>query len=313
MLAHEHPMKKQKSEDRRLTVSAVQTRRRKSIQEREHHAQMAKAAKAVQDAEKAQLCSTKYPKRDVLLLKSVFDEYDHHGNGYISFSELRGELNRQKKEAQRYDGSKLTLQERQARNGRTVGRAFDSNGTFLVSFADSLFRVLDDDEDGRVTFEELLKVVYPLAMPAEVQTMLAWATPELDDEAKWGLDELSTEQERETRAMFNLYDVDRSGTISKTEYKNATRRCGLTKEQIASDFAAADANGDKELDYDEWRKFMVGTGLYTGRPLFRQQQSVSAPTSRASTPTNMPYIAPGAKMYLSGSPSAAFAERFAKR
>merc|ERR1712182_52035 len=78
--------------------------------------------------------------------------------------------------------------------------------------------------------------------------------------------ELSDEHRREIRSMFNLYDKDRNGTISRTEFRQAMRRCGLGNAETDEIFREADTNGDQCMDLAEFTELMRKT-LFSGETL----------------------------------------------
>jgi len=315
-----------------MATMARRRQRLNSIRTRGMEVQAEQAAREMRRTEKAKLVSTKYPKHDILLLKSVFDDYDCDDSGFISLKELKQELRRQKAQVQRYDGHKLTLHERQAMAGRYDGQGANEKGLFLLSFAETIFQTLDSNHDGRVCFKELLNGLYPLATPAEVTTMLRWVYPEMDEHVK-AAPTLTQDQEEETRHIFNLYDADGSGTISRGEFRKAMRPSGMPRAYLGELFDSADQNANQELDFGEWRDLMRDAGLYTGAPLLkrplthpdplRPSHPPSSPPSRAhygSQPWTCPpspqgkgHVSSSVPKTLRGSPSESFITRFQKR
>jgi len=270
-----------------------------------------------------------------LLLKSVFDDYDRDGSGYISMPELKHELWKQKANAQRYDGHRMTLHERAAFAGRYDGQSQNEKGSFLLNFAETIFITLDTNEDGRVSFKELLCHLFPLATPAEVTTMVHWVTPEIDDEQAKKAAVLTAEQEHEARSIFDLYDVDGSGTISRREFRKAMRPSGMPRAYLGELFDSADQNANEELEFSEWRDLVREAGLYSSSPLLKQpftpprarprvaSSSPSTPASRQSTDNRSAWTCPpsplgkahtpsGLPKALRGSPSEHFLTRFQK-
>jgi Ca2+-binding EF-hand superfamily protein len=236
-------LKRQQSSEKKLIKQVVAEQRRASIG--------ARSEKQGQGRRSSDGTKTKYPRKDVVLLKAVFDQYDTDRSGEISMRELRHALNKQRREMERHDGRDKTLEERQAALGL---HSFD--------FVESLFSALDANGDDKVEFSELLKLMYPLANERELQIMQSWvvATPEPRCEQ----DELTPEQQAEVHAMFALYDKDRSGTISFAEFKQAMRKCGCDDDDLESTFAAADADGNGEVDLQEWTEHM--RAIYRSAP-----------------------------------------------
>lgn len=193
-----------------------------------------------------------------MLLKQVFDAYDEDGSGSLERSELLQALQEQKASVTRVKCGKKTLEERQAEKGLVKGQAPGARGIFLVDFADSLFRVLDANNDQRIEFLELLRLLYPLATEAEMSTMLHWVkkeTPEPEEDE----DELTDEQRNEIHSMFRIYDKDRSGTITPAEFRLAMRRCGLSAEEMDEIFAEADIDESGGIDIEEFTAMMWST------------------------------------------------------
>jgi len=258
-------IKKQRSRDIALRTEVIAEKRRSSIQAREADRIAALAWHKEKQAKERQLTSSKYPKRDVVYLKQIFDTYDTDGSGSIEKAELRRALEKEKKQAQRNDGSKKSLAERQAERGVVHGNGHHKEGIFLVDFVESMFRGLDGNKDGHVEFDELLRLLYPYATESELLTMLSWVSKE---EEKVPLEEfeLSDEQRREIRSMFHLYDKDRSGTTSPAEFRQAMRRCGLDATETDALFAEADEDDNRSIDLEEFTTYMRKT-LYDGEHL----------------------------------------------
>lgn len=236
---------------------------------------MAQAAAEMQRREeRAELTSTKYPRREIIELKAVFDEYDVDRSGSLDRAELKKALSRQKREAQRHDGRKKTLEERQAEAGVVRGTRRTSTGVWLSDFSEGLFKALDTDKNGRVEFVELVRLMHPLATEAEVATILSWVAPAAVIEEQ--REPLTPEQQEEIRSVFNLFDKNRDGKISRDEFHKAMRRPEngadalldqQTLDEIFDSIGQADTNG--YLDLEEWSEHMRET--YFAPPLITAQ------------------------------------------
>merc|ERR1711959_167981 len=202
--------------------------------------------------------SSKYPKKDIIYLKEIFDAYDADGSGVIDRAELRHALQKQKEAKLRYDGTPKSLEERHAERGVTYGQAHQLKGVFLVDFSESLFRAMDTNTDGQIEFGELIRMLYPFATDAELQTMLGWVSKSAP-EARLEDFRLNDDQRQQIHAMFRLYDRDGSGAISLSEFRHAMRRCGLDAEEALGMFSEADADGNKSISLDEFTNFMKQT------------------------------------------------------
>lgn len=252
---HPPAFKRDRSAERALMRGLLADRRRHSIEAREQRRIAQLALLSEQERRKAELTATKYPRRELLELKAVFDEYDADSSGHLDKAELKKALNRQKREAQRHDGRKKTLEERQAEAGIVKGRERLSQGIYICDFTESLFRALDTNANGKVEFDELVNLMYPLASEQEKAIMLTWVTP-VPVEAEADVESLTPDQQREVRAMFSLYDKDRNGTISRDEFHRAMRpRHGsdeIDEQMLDAIFDSADADGSGDIDYEEW-------------------------------------------------------------
>jgi len=242
--------------ERNLIRSLLQDRRRHSIEAHEHRRLAQQAAADEETKRRAGLTATKYPRREIIELKKVFDEYDADRSGALSKEELKRALSRQKREAQRYDGRKKTLEERQSAAGVVKGKV--RAGIYISDFHESLFRALDTDKNGKVDFEELVRLMHPLASDAELATMLGWVAPgaPVQEEPP----KLTSHQLAEIQSMFRLYDKDRNGSVSRDEFHRAMRRDkvddDLDTQTIDEIFDSADANGDGQIDLEEWSNHM---------------------------------------------------------
>lgn len=198
---------------------------------------------------------SKYAKTDVLALKAIFDEYDRDGSGDLDRHELTLALQRRKAEAERVDPllsrAQLLAQRQTARAAARSGP--DCKGIFLCQFADSLFETLDANSDSRITFEELLLIVYPLATPTELKIMVKWVTPiptknELLQRQREEAERLRMEN---LRAMFAAYDRNHDGKVSITEFRMAMVDHD-NWDQVDELFEQYDANGNGYVDFDEF-------------------------------------------------------------
>ena len=129
----------------------------------------------------------------------------------------------------------------------------DEPGVFLVDHAESLFEALDANADGTIEFAELLRIVYPLATPNEIRTMVVWATPVKTDRE---LKREEAEQEKRERleqlqAMFKAYDRNGDGKVQLSEFRMAM----LDHEnwdEVDELFLLYDTNGNGEVDFEEF-------------------------------------------------------------
>eukprot|EP00966_Prymnesium_polylepis_P083964 1943846-Prymnesium_polylepis.1 len=144
-----------------------------------------------------------------------------------------------------------------------------------------MFRTLDLNDDALVHFEEVLKVVHPLATPAERLTMVGWTAPDAEDSSDGEETEeerrRTAEKEAELRKMFNAFDRNHDGAISLAEFKGGMCSGGWEDEDLRKLFAEADTSGDGVVDFEEFRRLMddcLGTaGVGSGAPAARAKRS----------------------------------------
>lgn len=182
----------------------------------------------------------------MLLLKEVFDEYDGDGFGTISLNEMRQSLIQKKEDKARAALQSKDLAVRQA-----------AAGIDIADVVEPLFRTLDRDGDGEISFPELLAVLFPLATHTEMETMLSWVKkgPQGPNELPLTMSE---EQLSELRAIFDIFDTDGSGALTLPELQAALASCGMTRGEIRDLFESADVDQrDGHLDFCEFVSMMT--------------------------------------------------------
>ena len=118
----------------------------------------------------------------------------------------------------------------------------------------SMFASLDGDKSGTVTFQEVLSILYPLAKKSDLEKMLAYtrAKPKKKDVVKKFT--LTKEQEDEMGELFEMYDTDKSGSLSVRELTAAMTATGtFTREEVERIFEAADDDQSNEMDLAEFK------------------------------------------------------------
>jgi len=194
--------------------------------------------------------SSKYSKKDVLELKSVFDEYDKDGDGKIELSEFTKALKDKKAANAPRPGQKSTLAERRS-----------AEGISIADLSEQTFHEMDTDGNGEVTFDELCKLFFKYASKEELKVMMTYVAkaPEPEPEPEPTLGEDAIQQ---IKKIFKLYDKDKSGFIEKGELLNALKSSGLEREEITQMFTDFDKSGDKRIDVNEFLKLMEDTGAF---------------------------------------------------
>jgi len=194
--------------------------------------------------------SSKYSKKDVLELKSVFDQYDKDGDGKIELSEFTKALKDKKAANAPRPGQKSTLAERRS-----------AEGISIADLSEQTFHEMDTDGNGEVTFDELCKLFFKYASKEELKVMMTYVAkaPEPEPEPEPSLGEDAIQQ---IKKIFKLYDKDNSGFLEKQELLNALKTSGLEKEEITQMFTDFDKSGDNKIDVNEFLKLMEDTGAF---------------------------------------------------
>uniref|UniRef100_A0A061S7W3 EF-hand domain-containing protein n=2 Tax=Tetraselmis sp. GSL018 TaxID=582737 RepID=A0A061S7W3_9CHLO len=157
---------------------------------------------------------SRYKKKEILELKKVFDSHDADGSGSVSVSELKQHL-----------------------TTSALG-----SGDFV--------KTLDKDGDGHITFKEYLMAYYRGATAKEIKQMLEWTQPkEVQEEEE---EDLSAEQIEELKAMFNLYDKNKNGTLDKCELVEAMKSAGYDSDEAEDMIEEYDEDGNCEFSLEEF-------------------------------------------------------------
>eukprot|EP00741_Cyanophora_paradoxa_P007526 tig00001154_g7279.t1 len=117
---------------------------------------------------------------------------------------------------------------------------------------------------------------------------------------------LSREERGEVRALFDIYDTDRNGVISRDEFFAAAGRSGLSEEEAAELFGRYDDDGNKLITLDEFTRMCRVLYRWEKPPLTREEEQAAAeavaaapaparrePPRPGSETTRMPAILPG--------------------
>ncbi|KAF2206497.1 hypothetical protein CERZMDRAFT_115709 [Cercospora zeae-maydis SCOH1-5] len=130
------------------------------------------------------------------------------------------------------------------------------------------FSVFDKNGDGEISAVELGDVMRSLGLKptdGELQDMLH----EVDSDNSGTIDineflalmshvGSAQDTEDELRNAFRVFDKDNSGTISASEMREVLKALGedLTDKEINEIMSAADTDGDKSIDFEEFKKIM---------------------------------------------------------
>eukprot|EP00241_Pyramimonas_parkeae_P007584 CAMPEP_0114249688 /NCGR_PEP_ID=MMETSP0058-20121206/14286_1 /TAXON_ID=36894 /ORGANISM="Pyramimonas parkeae, CCMP726" /LENGTH=164 /DNA_ID=CAMNT_0001363271 /DNA_START=365 /DNA_END=859 /DNA_ORIENTATION=+ len=131
------------------------------------------------------------------------------------------------------------------------------------------FSIFDNDKGGTITTKELFEVMKALDQNptiAEVEAMVSGM--DLDGNGVIDFPEFlllilrsmaEGNSEQELKEMFQLFDNDKSGTLSADELRKAMRMIGeqLTDEEVEDAIKLADFSDDGNVDYDEFIQFVL--------------------------------------------------------
>ncbi len=169
---------------------------------------------------------SKYSKVQVMRLKDIFEKHDLDRSGEVSIAELVRSM----------------------------------AGTNLEKQSEGMFKALDKDQSGKITFDEYLQVYYPHANNAERETMMSWCYPNKappKEEAKV----LTAEQIEEITSLFILYDTDKSGNLSRFELVEAMVNSGYDEDEVEDLFELYDTDNANAITLEEFVKLMESSYL----------------------------------------------------
>ena len=110
-----------------------------------------------------------------------------------------------------------------------------------------LFNRVDGDGNGRIDFEEFLKLFEVLDGKGKTES-----------QSKAGETDIVDEDRKKSLQLLKMFDTDGDGQLSIAEWQNVLGRMGMkcsTKEAKAL-FRNVDANGDGNIDLDEFMKYL---------------------------------------------------------
>lgn len=220
------------------------------------------------DALKPKLSSAKYSKKEILILFDLFREYDEDGGGFITIAEFKAHFKKRNEDQARYDGKSKNFAQRRA------ARA----GLDLATMVEPMFMALDLDHSGKITFFELLKLLYPLANAQDLATFKSWVTTKPPPKIHYVL---SAEQHSELKDMFRVIDKDRSGELTVEELmtmfsgSSITGDTGVNEAELKVFFDEADYDHSSSINLAEFEQLMISTGLYTPGTLESPEQAAA--------------------------------------
>ncbi|XP_073005761.1 calmodulin-like [Typha latifolia] len=138
-----------------------------------------------------------------------------------------------------------------------------------ISEFQEAFSLFDKDGDGCITSEELDTVIRSLGQSPkeeELHQMIHEVDADRNGTIEFGefLNLMARKMkendgEDELKEAFKVFDKDQNGYISASELRHVMINLGekLTDEEVEQMIAAADLDGDGQVNYDEFAKMMM--------------------------------------------------------
>lgn len=142
----------------------------------------------------------------ILTLKRMFDRMDADGSGAVDFNgsyPVRGC-------GQTLVAQATTLSVPVSPLPTEFARSLNER---MLMHMRGMFNVLDKDQSGSITFPELLAELYPYATATEMEQMLHWVEKKKLATSVPSF-RLTEPQIAELKALFDMYDLNRSGSTS---------------------------------------------------------------------------------------------------
>ena len=160
---------------------------------------------------------------------------------------------------------------------RQIFKAFDKNSTGHLSRSqfreclemfklgidtaeiEMLLQEADTNRDGLINYEEFCDLVNPLGNTLKIFSRLIKSSG------------------KTLKDVFNLFDKDRSGAISHTEFREAcsTLKLGMTSPEIEELINFIDKSRDGRIDFNEFQRYMETTRTEESRPYVSPEKSRS--------------------------------------
>ena len=178
----------------------------------------ARGARKKKDDFKMQLIKTGTVKE----LRAIWDEFDFDNNGVVDYREFVLKLR--------------------------------SYGGTVAESAQVMFKSIDKGQNSELTFQDILRAMYPQASKREIVELDRVSAPKKEEvvvqEKKKIV--LTPDQIKGAEAIFNIYDVNNDGTLTAEECKYGLKSAGYTAKEIEELFAKADTDGDRTISKNEF-------------------------------------------------------------
>eukprot|EP00976_Prorocentrum_cordatum_P018347 371442-Prorocentrum_minimum.AAC.6 len=124
-----------------------------------------------------------------------------------------------------------------------------------VERAESMFSVLDRNDDNKISFEEYVYFHFPRCTRAEREELIQWVYSSGEVEVPQA-PKLTEEQVEEMKNIFLLYDVNGDGTIDISELQEALTASGYDEDEVTDLFNENDRDQNGTINFDEFNTMM---------------------------------------------------------
>ncbi|KAG2486099.1 hypothetical protein HYH03_015194 [Edaphochlamys debaryana] len=137
-------------------------------------------------------------------------------------------------------------------------RYFSRTQPGILPFLSSMFRAIEGkgpgNGKGTISFQQLLKALYPEASPADLRTLVAMST---DKRARLSaaVAEAAANDKllAEIQGIFVVFDDDRSGELDEEEFVSAMELTGHTAAEAKGMFLQVDTDHSGSVSWEEFR------------------------------------------------------------
>eukprot|EP00955_Chlamydomonas_euryale_P116252 366406-Chlamydomonas_euryale.AAC.15 len=123
----------------------------------------------------------------------------------------------------------------------------------LAHMSASIFKSLDKRKSGGLSFQDLVKRMFPEARPTDVKILMHMADPKAClPQVKVDLSILE-----DIKSIFDAYDDDQSGQLDYDEFLHAMELAGFNQEESSEIFLEVDRDGSGEISFEEFSFWYV--------------------------------------------------------
>ena len=212
----------------------------------------------------------KYNKKEIFVLKEVFDDADVDGSGEIDLAELRKALNKTNLGNAAEDMFKAIDKDGSKKSDSTnTSRCAPRPPTVAQNVIDPhpRRRFPPQPREKRPLSHSSLRLFrlppqayYRFATPQEIRDIMLWVYPPKVEKAA-EVKRLTEAQRAEIKSIFVLYDANNNGVLDKKELVEALSATGYDDEEIEDMFEEFDADGNGEIDLEEFISMLEASYL----------------------------------------------------